>query len=53
MKALLCFICAVAVGYVAYEYIYPPFGHWAGVDKPKVVVVAQAEPTPEVKLVMP
>ncbi len=53
MKALLSLIFAVAIGYVAYQYVYPPFGAWAGIDKPKVVIVAQAEPKKHIELNMP
>ena len=53
MKALLCLIFAIAIGSVAYKYVYPPFGAWAGIDQPKVVMLAKVEPKKEIVLDMP
>lgn len=56
MKPLIVIILAVAVGYVAYEYVYPPFAeamkftkHVAPAPKKKEVVVVAPKPKPVVK----
>lgn len=53
MKPLLALICAVAIGFVAYQYVYPPFGAYFGIDHPKVVEVPVEAPKVEVALEMP
>lgn len=56
MKPLIVIILAAAVGYVAYEYVYPPFAeamkftkHVAPAPKKKEVVVVAPKPKPVVK----
>lgn len=56
MKPLIVIILAAAVGYVAYEYVYPPFAeamkftkHVAPVPKKEIAVVAP-KPKPVVKV---
>jgi len=56
MKPLIVIILAVAVGYVAYEYVYPPFAeamkftkHVPPAPKKKEVVVVAPKPKPVVK----
>jgi hypothetical protein len=47
MKALLVLLTCFAIAYVAYEYVYPSFAAYTGVDKPlpeKVVVVEAPKP---------
>jgi hypothetical protein len=43
MKPLLALLCAIFIGYVAYEFVYPPFGSYFGINKPP------APPPPPVK----
>ncbi|MCB1227930.1 MAG: hypothetical protein KDK99_19085 [Verrucomicrobiales bacterium] len=49
MKALIFLVLAVALGYVSYQYLYPPLAESLGLTKPEVVeeVVAVVEPEPE------
>lgn len=57
MKPLIVIILAIAVGYVAYEYVYPPFAeamkftkHVPPPEPKKEVVAVVPAPKPEVKV---
>ena len=52
MKPLLALLCAVAIGYVAYEFVYPPFGRYFGIDHPPAPP-PPPEKQPEVVINMP